>query len=84
MITAGPSGALWLTVAAPLIAPFTFGLKATLKVQVAALATVAPQGVAPDAAAVKSPLARMEEMVSDAPELLVSVTVLGALVLPMG
>jgi hypothetical protein len=55
----------------------------TLKVQVAALATVAPQGVAPDGMAMKSPLAAMEEMVSVAPELLVSVTVLGALALPM-
>ena len=49
---AGPSGALSLTVTAPAIEPFTPGVKVTLKVQVAEEATVAPQGVPPDGAAV--------------------------------
>lgn len=47
-MTAGLSGALLLTVTAPLIDPFTFGENVTLNVQVAPEATVAPQGVAPD------------------------------------
>jgi hypothetical protein len=57
------------------IAPFVFGVKVTLKVHVEAAATVAPQGVAPDGAAVKSPLPRIPEIVSVPPELFVSVTV---------
>jgi hypothetical protein len=69
-------------VAAPLIDPVTFGVKVTLKVQAAAAATVAPQGAVPDGAAEKSPLATMLEIVSVEPELLFSVTVLGALVVP--
>ena len=71
-----------MTVAAPVIAPVTLGVKVTLKVQVAAVATVAPQGTLPDGVALKSPLAAMLEMVSVVPELLVSVTVWGALVVP--
>jgi hypothetical protein len=81
-ITAGPSGAFSLTVAAPLIALFTLGVKVTLKVHVAPAATLAPQGVAPDPAAVKSPLVAMLDIVSVPPELLVSVTARGALVVP--
>jgi hypothetical protein len=50
-ITAGLSGALLLTVTAPLIDPFAFGVKVTLNVQVAPEATVAPQGVPPEGAA---------------------------------
>jgi hypothetical protein len=57
------------------IAPFTLGVNVTLKVQVDAAATVAPQGVLPDGAAVKSPLPTMFEMVSVPPELFVKVTV---------
>ena len=82
LITAGPRGALCVTVAAPVIEPVRLGVKVTLKVQVAAAATVAPQGVEPDGAAVKSPLATMLEIVRVAPELLVRVTVCGALVVP--
>jgi hypothetical protein len=82
LITAGPSGALSVTVVAPVIEPFTFGVKVTLKVHVVPEATVAPHGVAPDGAAVKSPLATMLEIVSIPPELFVSVTVWGALVVP--
>lgn len=81
-ITSGLSGALSLTVAAPLIDPFTLGVNVTLNVHVAPEATVAPQGVAPDGAAAKSPLATRLDMVRVPPELLVSVTVLGALVVP--
>ena len=50
-ITAGLSGALLLTVTAPLIEPFTFGVNVTLNVQVAPEATVDPHGVLPDGAA---------------------------------
>ena len=50
-MTAGLSGALLLTVTAPLIDPFTFGANVTLNVQVAPEATVVPQGVLPDSAA---------------------------------
>jgi hypothetical protein len=82
LITAGLSGALSLTVAAPVIEPFTFGVKVTLKVHVVPEATVAPHGVAPDGAAVKSPLLAMLDIVSVPPELLVNVTVWGALVVP--
>jgi len=71
-----------VTVAAPLMAPVTFGVNVTLNVQVAPEATVAPQGVEPDPAAAKSPLAAMLEMESVAPELLVRVTVFPALVVP--
>jgi hypothetical protein len=67
---------------APLIAPVTLGVKVTLKVQVAAAATVPPQGDVPEAVAAKSPLATILEISSVAPELLVRVTVLGALVVP--
>jgi hypothetical protein len=81
-MTAGPNGALSPTVAAPLIVPFTLGVKVTAKVQLAAAATVAPQGVVPEGAALKSPLATMFEIVSVAPESLVKVTVCGALVVP--
>ena len=81
-ITSGLSGALSLTVAAPLIDPFTLGVNVTLNVHVAPEATVAPQGVPPDGAAAKSPLATRLDMVRVPPELLVSVTVLGALVVP--
>lgn len=82
-ITTGLSGALLLTVTAPVIAPFAFGVKVTLKVQVAPEATVEPQGVLPDEVAVKSPLAIKSEIVSVPPELLVRVTVFGVLVVPM-
>jgi len=82
LITAGPSGALWVTVAAPVMAPVTLGVKVTLKVHFAPAATLAPQGLVPDGAALKSPLATMLEMVSVPPELLVRVTVWGALVVP--
>ncbi len=47
-ITAGLSGALLLTVTAPLIDPFTFGVNVTLNVQIPPEATVVPQGVLPD------------------------------------
>jgi hypothetical protein len=50
-ITAGLSGALLLTVPAPLIDPFTLGVNVTLNEQVAPAATVAPQGVPPDGVA---------------------------------
>ena len=50
-ITAGVSGALLLTVTAPLIDPFTFGVNVTLNVQVAPDATVAPHGALPEGAA---------------------------------
>ena len=50
-ITAGLRGALLLTVTAPLIEPFTFGVNVTLNVQVAPEATVDPHGVLPDGAA---------------------------------
>ena len=50
-ITSGLSGALSLTVTAPLIEPFTLGVNVTLNVQVAPEATVAPQGVPPDGVA---------------------------------
>jgi hypothetical protein len=50
-ITAGLRGALLLTVTAPLIEPFTFGVNVTLNVHVALEATVAPQGVLPDGVA---------------------------------
>jgi hypothetical protein len=40
-----------LTVAAPLIDPFTLGVKVTLNVHVAPAATVDSQGVLPDGAA---------------------------------
>jgi hypothetical protein len=52
LTTVGLKGALSLTVAAPLMLPFTFGLKVTLNVHVAPDATVAPQGVVPDGDAV--------------------------------
>ncbi len=48
LITAGPSGALWVTVAAPVIDPFTLGVNVTLNVQVAPAATVDPQGEPPE------------------------------------
>jgi hypothetical protein len=80
--TAGPHGALWVTVTAPVMAPAIFGVKVMLKVHLAAAATVAPQGLVPDGAALKSPLATMLEMDSVPPELFVSVTVWGALVVP--
>ena len=57
-------------------------MNVTLKVHVAPAATVAPQGVAPDGAAAKSPLATRLEIVSVPPELLVNVTDWGALVPP--
>src|ERR1700690_16604 len=82
LITAGPSDALCVTVAAPLMAPFALGMKVTSNVQAAPEATVSPQGVAPEGVAAKSPLATRLEMVSVPPELLVSVTVFGALVVP--
>jgi len=82
LITPGLRGALSLTVAAPVKEPDTFGMKVTLKVQVAPAATVAPQGDVPAPAALKPPLATMLEMVSVVPELLVSVTDLGALAVP--
>ncbi len=81
-IRTGLSGALSLTVTAPLIEPFTLGVNVTLKVQVAPAATVEPHGVLPDGVAAKSPLATRLEIVSVPPEPLVSVTVLGALVVP--
>ena len=81
-MTAGPRGALWLTVTAPLIVPVTLGVKVTLNVQVAPAATVGPQGAVPEGAAVKSPLATMLEIASVPPELLVRVTDLGGLVVP--
>lgn len=81
-ITSGLSGALSLTVTAPLIEPFTLGVNVTLNVHVAPEATVAPQGVPPDGAAAKSPLATRLDMVRVLPEMLVSVTVLGGLVVP--
>jgi hypothetical protein len=81
-ITSGLSGALSLTVTAPLIDPFTLGVNVTLNVHVAPEATVAPQGVPPEGVAAKSPLATRFDMVRVPPELLVSVTVLGALVVP--
>src|SRR5271166_877703 len=82
LMTAGPSGALCVTVAAPVMAPVTLGVKVTLKVHFPPAAKVALQGFVPDGVAVKSPLARMLEIVSVLPELLVSVTVFAALVVP--
>jgi hypothetical protein len=82
LITAGPSGALWVTVAAPVTAPIMFGVNVTLNVHFPPAATVAPQGFAPLGVAAKSPLAAMPEIVSVVPELLVNVTVCGALVVP--
>jgi hypothetical protein len=79
---AGLSGALSLTVAAPEIEPETFGVNVTVNVQVLAGATVSPHGSAPEGMAVKSPLATRLEIVTVEPELLVSVTVWGALVVP--
>ena len=71
-----------MTVAAPVIEPFRFGVKVTAKVQVAPGAMGPLQGVAPEGVAAKSPLAIMLEIVNVAPELLVSVAVCGALVAP--
>ena len=65
-----------------MIAPLKLGVNVTLKVHAAPAARVAPQGAVPDGVAAKSPLATMPEMVSVAPELFVSVTVCGALVVP--
>lgn len=48
LITAGPNGAPCVTVAAPVMDPFTFGVNVTLNVHVAPAATVAPQGVVPE------------------------------------
>lgn len=82
LITPGLSGALSLTVAAPVKEPATLGRKVTRKVQVAPAATVAPQGAVPEPVAVKPPLAAMLEMVRVVPELLVRVTDFGALDVP--
>ena len=82
-MTMGLRGALSLTVTAPLMDPFTLGVKVTLNVHVAPDATEEPQGMLPDGTALKSPLASRLEMASVPPELLVSVTVFGALVVPM-
>jgi len=51
LITAGLRGALLLTVTAPLIEPFMFGVNVTLNVQVAPETTVASQGVLPEGVA---------------------------------
>ena len=64
------------------MAPFALGVNVTSNVQVAPEATVTPQGVAPEGVAAKSPLATRLEIVSVPLELLVSVTVLDALVVP--
>jgi hypothetical protein len=82
LITAGPNGALWVTVTAPVIAPATFGVNVTLNVHLPPAAREDPQAFDPKGVAAKSPLAAMLEMVSAAPELLVNVTVLAALVVP--
>ncbi len=71
-----------MTVAAPLIAPVTLGVNVTLKVHLAPAASVAPHFFDPEGASLKSPLATMLKMVRVAPESLVSVTVLAALVVP--
>jgi hypothetical protein len=82
LITPGLSGALSLTVAAPVNAPATLGVKATLKLHEAPAATVAPHGVLPDPAALNPPLATMLAILNVEPELFVSVTDFGALLLP--
>lgn len=81
-MTTGPAGALSIIVTAPVTAAFTFGVKVTLKVQVAPAATVGPQGEPPDPAAANSPLVAMLDIFSVVPELLVNVTVCAALVVP--
>lgn len=64
------------------MAPARLGLNVTLKVHFPLDANVAPQAFEPEGVAVKSPLAAMLEMVSVPPELFVSVTICGALVVP--
>jgi hypothetical protein len=64
------------------MAPVAFGVNVTLKVHFPLDANVAPQAFEPEGVAVKSPLAAMLEIVSVPPELFVSVTVCGALVVP--
>ncbi len=64
------------------MAPVALGVKVTLIVHLALAASVVPHDPLPDDVAVKSPLAMMLEIVSVAPESLVRVTVLGALVVP--
>jgi len=81
-MTAGPIGALCVTVAAPVMEPTTLGVNVTLNVHLPPAATVAPQGFVPEGTAEKSPLATRLEILKAPPELLVSVTVLGALVVP--
>ena len=71
-----------MTVAAPMMEPTTLGVKVTLKVHLPPEASVAPQGFVPEGVAAKSPLATRLEIVRVPPELLVSVTVCGALVVP--
>lgn len=80
--TAGPSGALCVTVAAPVIPPVTLGVNVTLNVHFPPAARVALQAFDPEGVAVKFPLATRLEIVSVPPELLVSVTVFAALVVP--
>ena len=57
-------------------------MNVTLNVHFPFAANVAPQAFEPEGVAVKSPLVAMLEMVSVPPELFVSVTVCGALVVP--
>ena len=59
------------------------GVKVTLKVHEAPAATVDPHGVLPEGTAAKSPLAASSEIVNVVLELFVSVTVFGALVVPI-
>jgi hypothetical protein len=62
--------------------PTMLGVKVTLNVHFPPEASVAPQGFVPEGAAAKSPLATKLDIVSVPPELFVSVTVCGALVVP--
>ena len=71
-----------MTVTAPLILPVLFGEKVTLKVHVEFAATLVPH--VPPLAIAKSPLATIPLSVSDdVVELFFSVTVCGALVVPV-
>jgi hypothetical protein len=67
----------------PLIAPVPDGVNVTDSVHLADLASAPPQGVVPLPTAVKSGLALIELIVTEAVLLLVTVTVFAALVAPM-
>ena|ERR1043165_6219514 len=84
LISWGLIAELSLIHTAPLILPFTVGLNATDKVHIFAEASGRPllHGIAPLAAAEKSPLELRELIVTKPPLLLVTVTVAAALVVP--